>query len=129
MARVLSFLIRYFSNYYTLYRSDLAARAAPLDPRTQHRFDIHTTSITFKQRRKDVKTTSCAYRVVDQLGLSTWPLAWLAITLPLNCIVNWSTQNLNIYGKIFGKTMEIIIPERQLMLTSPNQLHIVLSAS
>ena len=28
-ARVLSFLIRYFSNYYTLHRSDLAARAAP----------------------------------------------------------------------------------------------------
>ena len=33
MARVLSFLKRYFSNYYTLLRSDLAARAAPLDPR------------------------------------------------------------------------------------------------
>ena len=33
MTRVLSFLIRYFSNYYTLHRSDLAARAAPLDPR------------------------------------------------------------------------------------------------
>ena len=28
--RVLGFLIRYFSNYYTLHRSDLAA---PLDPR------------------------------------------------------------------------------------------------
>ena len=33
MARVLSFLIRYFCNYYTLHRSDLAALAAPLDPR------------------------------------------------------------------------------------------------
>ena len=33
MIRVLGFLIRYFSNYYTLHRSDLAARAAPLDPR------------------------------------------------------------------------------------------------
>ena len=33
MTRVLGFLIRYFSNYYTLHRSDLAARAAPLDPR------------------------------------------------------------------------------------------------
>ena len=31
--RVLNFLIRYFSNYYTLHRSDLAARAAPLDLR------------------------------------------------------------------------------------------------
>ena len=33
MSRALSFLIRYFSNYYTLHRSVLAARAAPLDPR------------------------------------------------------------------------------------------------
>ena len=33
MVRVLSFLIRYFSNYYTLHHSDLTARAAPLDPR------------------------------------------------------------------------------------------------
>ena len=33
MSRALSFLIRYFSNYYTLHRSDLAARAAPLDLR------------------------------------------------------------------------------------------------
>ena len=35
MARVLSFLIRYFSNFYTLHRSDLAAQAAPLDPRLE----------------------------------------------------------------------------------------------
>ena len=27
------FSIRYSNNYYTLHRSDLAARAAPLDPR------------------------------------------------------------------------------------------------
>ena len=33
MARVLSFLIRYYSKCYTLHRSDFAARAAPLDPR------------------------------------------------------------------------------------------------
>ena len=33
MARVLSFLIRYFSKYYTLHRSDLAAWTAPLDLR------------------------------------------------------------------------------------------------
>ena len=33
MARALNFLIKYFSNYYTLHRSDLAARAAPLDHR------------------------------------------------------------------------------------------------
>ena len=35
MAKVLGFLIRYFSNYYTLHRSDLAAQAAPLDPRLE----------------------------------------------------------------------------------------------
>ena len=35
MTRVLGFLIRYFSNYYTLHRSDLAAQAAPLDPRLE----------------------------------------------------------------------------------------------
>ena len=29
----IGFLTRHFSNYYTLHRSDLAARAAPLDPR------------------------------------------------------------------------------------------------
>ena len=39
MARVLSFLIRYFSNYYTLHRSDLAARAAPLDPHLVQHLD------------------------------------------------------------------------------------------
>ena len=33
MTRVLSFLIRHFSNYFTLHRSDLTTRAAPLDPR------------------------------------------------------------------------------------------------
>ena len=32
MARVLSFLLRYFSNYYTLHRSDLAAQAAQAAP-------------------------------------------------------------------------------------------------
>ena len=41
MAKVLGFLIRYFSNYYTLHRSDLAARAAPLDPRLTRVFNLH----------------------------------------------------------------------------------------
>ena len=31
---------------------------------TRHRFDIHTTFITLKRRRTDVKTTSCAYWVI-----------------------------------------------------------------
>ena len=46
MARVLSFLIRYFSNYYTLHRSDLAARAAPLDPRLIKVMKVETTNLT-----------------------------------------------------------------------------------
>ena len=33
MAKVLGFLVRHNYYYYTLHRSDLAARAAPLDPR------------------------------------------------------------------------------------------------
>ena len=52
MTRVLGFLIRYFSNYYTLHRSDLAARAAPLDP--------HLTTVkssrSLNQRRKRLKS-------------------------------------------------------------------------
>ena len=31
---------------------------------TRRRFDVHKTSITLKQRRADIKTTSCAYWVV-----------------------------------------------------------------
>ena len=31
--------------------------------RTRRRFDVHTTSITLKRRRMDVKTTPCAYWV------------------------------------------------------------------
>ena len=45
MARVLSFLKRYFSNYYTLHRSDLAARAAPLDPRLRIVYTIYTIHV------------------------------------------------------------------------------------
>ena len=40
--RVLSFLIRHFSNYYTLHRSDLAARAARLDPRLARKNEAKT---------------------------------------------------------------------------------------
>ena len=45
MARVLSFLIRYFSYYYTLHRSDLAARAAPLDPRLLNSKEFCTNEV------------------------------------------------------------------------------------
>ena len=49
MARVLSFLIRYFSNYYTLHRSDLAARAAPLDLR------LYISLISYNLYTSDIK--------------------------------------------------------------------------
>ena len=49
MAKILGFLIRYFSNYYTLHRSDLAARAAPLDPRLLDRMNsLHTGKTYFR---------------------------------------------------------------------------------
>ena len=55
MARALSFLIRYFSNYYTLHRSDLAARAASLDPRLEI-FEKHAPPI-----EKRVKGRPCPW--------------------------------------------------------------------
>ena len=53
-SRVLGFLIRYFSNYYTLHRSDLAARAAPLDPRL---FLGKNTVLDLYGTRTDVKSS------------------------------------------------------------------------
>ena len=50
MERVLGFLKRYFSNYYTLHRSDLAARAAPLDPRL-YTFCFYTKFLSFYRHR------------------------------------------------------------------------------
>ena len=57
MPRVLSFLIRYFSNYYTLHRSDLAARAAPLDPglRTGYKTYLRVGSGSFWQPNQGQK--------------------------------------------------------------------------
>ena len=63
MARVLSFLITYFSNYYTLHRSDLAARAAPLDPRltlTDTTIQIHITDS--KQKLRSQWEYDCLYK-------------------------------------------------------------------
>ena len=37
---------------------------------TRRRFDVHTSSITLKQRRTDVKTTSCAYWDVKDASLN-----------------------------------------------------------
>ena len=46
-AEIFIALIRYFNNYLTLHRSDLATWAAPLDPR------LDSTSLTCQ--REDVK--------------------------------------------------------------------------
>ena len=50
MMGVLGFLIRYFSNYYSLHRSDLAARAAPLEPRLRGALFVipETTGVMLK---------------------------------------------------------------------------------
>ena len=56
MARVLSFLIRYFSNYYALHRSDLAARAAPLDPRLRGNYDFSMFQVRTPQKHPLSKT-------------------------------------------------------------------------
>ena len=49
---------------------------------TRHRFDIHTTSITLKRRRTDVKTTSCAY---------------------------WETTNFTIINRMVGPETEFLL--------------------
>ena len=54
MARVLSFLIWYFSNYYTLLRSDLAAQAAPLDADDRESWEYcYITAMECKRDYKD----------------------------------------------------------------------------
>ena len=63
MAKVLGFLIRYFSNYYTLYRSDLAARAALIDPR----LDCEVLA-RLKQTEFIKKTSGCKKKRVIFFG-------------------------------------------------------------
>ena len=58
MAWVLNFLKRYFSNYYILHRSDLAAWAAPLDPR------LYTSESWYSSKRK--RTGSRQTRLVRE---------------------------------------------------------------
>ena len=66
MAKVLGFLIRYFSNYYTLHRDDLAARAAPLDPRLLRSSDRRKESLS----SKEVKEAEIDIFRLSQSGLS-----------------------------------------------------------
>ena len=55
MARVLSFLIRFFCNYHILHRSDLAARAAPLDAR------LFMVFLTFDHLKPLLSYMACSY--------------------------------------------------------------------
>ena len=59
------FLIRYFSNYYTLHRSDLAARAAPLDPRLESpmckKYNIFVASFKCNLPLWRISTFSCVH--------------------------------------------------------------------
>ena len=69
--RVLSFLKRYFSNYYTLLRSDLAARAAPapLDPLLNSLGHISSSAVMgFNDERYYL--TILNYTVWDNLNLT-----------------------------------------------------------
>ena len=70
MAKVLGFLIRYFSNYYTLHRSDLAARAAPLDPR------LRTESIILVQLFKSSIERMMEKHTVFLWYLNAWDGLW-----------------------------------------------------
>ena len=65
MARVLSFLIRYFSNYYTLYRSDLAALAAPLYPRLQRYLQFEQISDRIVTNLQKLKKGSAFIQDLD----------------------------------------------------------------
>ena len=65
MARVLGFLIGYFSNYYTLHRSDLAARAAPLDPRLSLKSLVQAITRTIIKNIKLKNTPYFKYMLND----------------------------------------------------------------
>ena len=77
MARVLSFLIRYFSNYYTLHRSDLAARAAPLDPRL---LKVLSKFISLKSsKRQGFLVNTFCYQIVqkNRLKILIFTFGWI----------------------------------------------------
>ena len=90
MPRVLSFLMRYFSNYYTLHRSDLAARAEPLDPRL--------TFYVFKRRW--FKTD--ANRKIERKLFKIPRISHLNFEFGLN-------RNLLVVLKVVKKILELVI--------------------
>ena len=50
---------------------------------TRRRFDVHTTSITFKRRRINVKKTSCAYWVCERNAhKNTYAKATVMFSIP-----------------------------------------------
>ena len=69
MAQVLGFLIRNFSNYYTLHCSNLAARAAPLDPLCPSRIiqktqnELNSKRDTVNQQKKSGQRKERKYLV------------------------------------------------------------------
>ena len=56
---------------YWIERIQFRSKRISLPVNTRHRFDIHTTSITLKRRRTDVKTTSFAYRAFFVIHILT----------------------------------------------------------
>ena len=100
MARVLSFLIRYFSNYYTLHRSDLAARAAPLDPRLQN---VYRGSMREWWKVLEWKTNS-AVSLQKQIRLA---VNWLlSLKDYMSVIMIFPYGNIKLHG---GSTSQIFL--------------------
>ena len=82
MERVLSFLIRYFSNYFTFHRSDLAARAPPLDPRL-----LSYISTLFSQLLANILQEDIPLKV--KLTTPSWEFLLGKLKLLVFRIVSW----------------------------------------
>ena len=87
MAKVLGFLIRYFSNYYTLHRTDLAARAAPLDPRLGNNIPVFLLQWFLFSPKTNIKDLiqRQAKQVQSYLGFC-WKKQFILLSYRLTCI-------------------------------------------
>ena len=117
MARILSFLIRYFSNYYILHRSDLAARAAPLDPRLSFVSTVHSRCyFSFGLQYTPINTLTANGELSRHGNLNflwTWTLRWvtrsfathasLCNTLPTNKLCQETVKIHAVKGLIYQK--------------------------
>ena len=103
MAKVFSFLIRYFSNYYTLHRSDLAARAAPLDLRLNILIDIAMISIkhskTPQNKKKSFKNKKLLLVNLEKKSFNI-SITTLKTLIEIPSIQEYYIEKINYYWKI-----------------------------